>query len=147
MSKTNKNPYKTGNYAKLFAFLWNETKKNHGKGYTTRQSLTQFAISKLGMTESAAGHTLQVLLSPRETNSRGDCRGSFSAHGEVYFLEPLAKKDGEDRRYRLCWRKTALESRIRPKAKAKKKAKKKMTSILVKTKKVKSVEKSVEATA
>ena len=83
---------------------------------------------------SAAIATATVLLSPREVGAdqskatkgqilsgtgRGDCRGNFSAKGELYFMTPLARnadKDGvkPEQRFRWNWRKEALAPHSRP---------------------------------
>lgn len=104
---TNRSPYKRGNYAKLFAY-WQSEKK----GIATRQELVAYG-QKIGMSESEANASVTVILSPRETDGRGDCRGNLSAQGHLYFADPLAKVTGENRRFRLRWRKTELAKRTR----------------------------------
>lgn len=121
MSTKNKNPYKRGNYNKLFAYF-------KSKQVLTRQALIEYGVSELGMTETEASASATVILSPREVDGRGDCRGSFSAQGHLYFVEPLAKKKGEPKRFRLRYRKVALEPRQRPAVKSEVKAKVKKTS-------------------
>lgn len=114
MSKS-KNPYVRGNYQKLFAF-WQSEKR----GIATRQEMVAYGQS-IGMSESEAEASVTVILSPRESSERGDCRGNLSAQGQVYFADPCAKVKGEDRKFRLRWRTTELEKRTRtgeaPKAK------------------------------
>lgn len=106
----NKNPYARGNYFAMFAFWQTEC-----KGIVTKTQLVSYGTGKLGMTETAAVATATVMLSPREVDSdRGDCRGNFSAQGHVYFAQPLNKVKGEDRKYRLRFRKEELERRVRP---------------------------------
>jgi len=107
MSKRNKNPYKRGAYHALFAVM-------QASGIVTRSQLVS-AAQKEGMSESAANATVTVLLSPRETSGRGDCRGNISAQGHIYFVEKL-KKNGGEQRYRLRFRKTPLEPRTRASA-------------------------------
>jgi hypothetical protein len=103
----NKSPYKRGNYALLFAF-WQSEKK----GIATRQELVSYGQS-IGMKESEAEASATVILSPRQTDGRGDCRGNMSAQGHLYFADPLAKVKGENRRFRLRWRSEALPRRSR----------------------------------
>lgn len=104
---SNKSPYKRGNYAKLFAF-WQSDKK----GIATRQEIVAYGKS-IGMKETEAEASTTVILSPRQADGRGDCRGNLSAQGHVYFAEPLAKAKGEDRRFRLRWRNPVLAKRTR----------------------------------
>ena len=106
-----KNPYKRGNYAKLFEF-W----QSNCRGIATRQQLVAYGI-KIGMSETAAAASVTVILSPRETDGRGDCRGNYSAQGHVYFAKPCNKVKNEDRKLALRWRKTELEKFVRPDAK------------------------------
>ena len=130
MSNT-KNPYQRGNYSKLFAY-WQSEKK----GIVTRQEMIAFAMSKLGMKDTEAAASVTVILSPRESTTRegADPRGNFSAQGHLYFAEPLNKEKGEDRKFRLRWRKSELAKRTRNgevKAKAKKVAKPAKKSVKV----------------
>lgn len=104
---SNKSPYKRGNYAKLFSF-WQSEKK----GIATRQEIVSYGQS-IGMKETEAEASATVILSPRESDGRGDCRGNLSAQGHVYFAEPLAKAKGENRRFRLRWRNPPLAKRTR----------------------------------
>jgi hypothetical protein len=107
MSKKNANPYDPkSNYYKLFGY-WKK------KQVATRQEMIEHAMSTLGMTESAAKATVTVLLSPREKDGRGDCRGNFSAKGHVYYADTLNKKKGEAKRFRLRYRKQVMEPRSR----------------------------------
>lgn len=109
MSNT-KNPYQRGNYSKLFAYWQSEC-----KGIVTRQAMIAFAMSKLGMKDTEAAASVTVILSPRESTTRegADPRGNFSAQGHLYFAEPLNKEKGEDRKFRLRWRKSELAKRTR----------------------------------
>ena len=102
-----KQVYKRGNYAKLESF-WRSEKK----GIATRQERVADGVAN-GMTESEAGSSVTVLLSPRSADGRGDCRGNLSAQGHLYFAEPLAKAKGENRRFRFRMRATPLEKRSR----------------------------------
>lgn len=133
------------------------------KGIVTFMQLVEFYRSKEGgsKTISQAKATATVLLSPRQAaedqskakkgqiisvNGRGDCRGNFSAAGEVYFMEPLTRKvvDGakEPQRFRWNWRKVELASHARPVSEVKsektsKKAKKTVKTVQAKARKAK----------
>ena len=110
MSTKNKNPYNEGGkYGKIFAFV----KKAQ---VVTRQQVLDYAVKKLRMAKSAANAAVTVVLSPRASSKRGDCRGNMSAQGHLYYLDKLAKKPGEKQKLRLRWRKPALEPRTREKA-------------------------------
>lgn len=106
------NPYREGsNYHAGFAFM-------QKKQVITRSEVTA-AIMKGGLTdrankkdlEGAAKQSATVLLSPREKNGRGDCRGNLSSKGEVYFVEALKKVKGQEKKFRLRWRTKALSKR------------------------------------
>ena len=129
MSTKNQNPYRNGKqYFNLFGFI-------RGKQVVTRSEVLSHATDKLTMNETAANATVTVILSPREwdgkpadkdgtlhakvtrigedgkpvvTSSKGDCRGNMSAQGHVYFMEKLARKEGEEQRFRLRYYKTEL---------------------------------------
>lgn len=119
MSKKNANPYNENtNYGKLFGVM----KK---KQLFTRQDIMD-AASELEMSETGAAATVTVLLSPRETDGRGDCRGNMSAQGHVYYVEKMKRKtekvtdeDGNEKtvklpqKFRLRYRKEILEPRKR----------------------------------
>ena len=108
MSKKNANPYnEKSNYGKLFA-IWKKTQ------VITRSKLLE-AAKGLGMNDTAAAATVTVLLSPRKSDDicRGDCRGNFSAKGEVYYAEVLRRENGEEKRFRLRYRETPLKARTR----------------------------------
>jgi hypothetical protein len=126
MSKKNNNPYNAkSNYGKLFA-VWKKAQ------VMTRSGLME-AAKKLGMGDKAAAATVTVLISPRKSDDecRGDCRGNFSAKGHLYYADVLKRKAGEEKRFRLRYRATAMEPRNRQvkeetkavKAKVKSKAK------------------------
>ena len=111
MSKRS-NPYKRGNYNLIMAFIL--TFK--GKPFTKEQVIDH-AVNELKMTETGAKASVGVVLSPRQSSERGDCRGNFSAQGHLYFLARLKRKyskdeDGketkETQRYQLRWRKEPL---------------------------------------
>ena len=120
MSKSVKheNPYREGSdYHSAFALI-------QRKQVITRSELVQFLMSKSNKSEDAALATATVLLSPREKNSkRGDCRGNLSAMGHLYFVQPLNKVKGEEKKFRLRWRNKEMSRREyeRPSAKAAKK--------------------------
>ena len=115
MSSKNNNPYRVGSkYHDLFA----QVRK---KQVVTRQDLVEQGFSP---------HDVTVVLSPRaEGTGRGDCRGNMSAQGHVYYMEPLNKKKGETKRFRLRWRKTPLDAlkRVSKKVEAVKESKAKET--------------------
>lgn len=107
MSKSVKhsNPYRDGsNYNKLFGHL-------KVKQIVTKKELIDQA-KELGMTDSAATATATVILSPRESSKRGDCRGNASAQGHLYFIEKLGKKAGESQKFRLRWRTAPMEKLV-----------------------------------
>jgi hypothetical protein len=108
------NPYKRGNYLQIMAFIM-------GKGIMpfTRSEVMAYAKNELGMYEDNAKASVTVVMSPRESSERGDCRGNFSAMGHIYFLKPLKRKflkdaDGketevkEEQRFQLKFREVPL---------------------------------------
>jgi len=104
MSKGHKNPYRDGsNYAKAFAY-WQKIQ------VVTRSVMEAF-FGKLGLKTDAQKASSTVLLSPRKADGRGDCRGNFSAHGEVYYAEPLKHVKGQEKKFRLRWRMKVLARR------------------------------------
>ena len=112
MASKNTNPYREGTlYHTIFAAL----KKAQ---VATRSKLSEVA-QKAGKGDKAADAAVTVVLSPRAESKRGDCRGNMSAQGHLYFVQPLAKKGNDERKYRLRWRKPALEPRKRVKAEVK----------------------------
>ena len=99
MSKKNNNPYRDGSaYHAIFAAI------KEAKGIVTRQGLIDAGFSK---------HDVQVVLSPR-----AESRGNLSARSEVYFMDKLNKKKGEDQRFRLRFHKTPLDKLTRKSAKS-----------------------------
>jgi len=109
MSEKHENPYKRGDYRSIFAVI--------KKAQIVTRSAVVLAGGIQGKTEEAAGFTATVLLSPREKSNRGDCRGSISAMGHLYFMEKLPRKEikgvKEEQKFRLRWRKIALAPRVR----------------------------------
>lgn len=96
---TRENPYRNGSaYHKVFEAV---------------RAVGQKGISKKELHN--AGHKMAditVVLSPRETSSRGDCRGSLSSRGYIYFMEKKARRMiggmKEPQRFALRWRKEML---------------------------------------
>lgn len=118
------NPYREGsNYHTAFGLI-------QRKQVVTRSELVEFLMGK-GVVSTGKGKegneaaiaTATVLLSPREKGKRGDCRGNLSAMGHLYFMQPLKKIKGEEKKFRLRWRTKALARRDyeRPSVKAAKK--------------------------
>jgi len=75
-------------------------------------------VTEQGLVEAGFKlNDVRVVLSPRESSSRGDCRGNGSSQGHLYYAEQLKrnKVDGvkEDQRERLRWRPEPLEPRKR----------------------------------
>lgn len=115
MNKTVKheNPYRGGSkYHLAFGMI-------QRKQILTRSEVVEFLMGK-GVVSTGKGKdgneaalaTATVLLSPREKNSkRGDCRGNLSAMGHLYFMQPLKKIKGEEKKFRLRWRTKALARR------------------------------------
>lgn len=111
------NPYRDGsNYHLAFGLI-------QKKQVVTRSEIVAFLNKKASLGDNAAIATATVLLSPREMDGRGDCRGNLSAKGEFYFVQPLKKIKGQERKFRLRWRSKALDKRDyeRPSTKASKK--------------------------
>lgn len=103
MSKKNKNPYRDGSaYNSVFA-IWQKA-----------QVVTEQELIDAGCKKADIG---VVVRSPRETSTRGDCRGNRSCQGHLYYAELLKRKvvNGvkEVQKYRLRWRPVALEPRSR----------------------------------
>jgi hypothetical protein len=112
MSKKHVNPYREGsNYHMAFGLI-------QKKQVVTRSEIVAFLMGKgvvskgKGRTgEEAAIATATVLLSPRAKDGRGDCRGNLSAMGHIYFMQPLNKVKGTERKFRLRWREKELSRR------------------------------------
>ena len=103
MSKKNENPYRKGSaYHAIFGY-WQK------KQVVTEQELIDAGFKKTDINV--------VVKSPRESSTRGDCRGNISCQGHLYYAELLKRKVvkgvKEVQRYRLRWRKVALEPRKR----------------------------------
>jgi len=118
--KAHENPYKRGSYKAIFDFA-----QRRGNRPVKRSELVDFAMKDLNMTEGAAKAAVGVILSPRQSSERGDCRGNFSAQGHLYYFLPLAKRKtkddegkekAEELRLVLRWRTEALSAHTRPKA-------------------------------
>jgi len=101
------NPYREGQYHEEFAFIMK-------KQYVTRKDVLDFTLQKFGKYKPA---DVTVLLSPRKSSTRGDCRGNISAQGGLYYMEKLPRqvKAGvkEPQKFRLRWREKVLEPRTR----------------------------------
>jgi len=98
MSKKHENPYREGcAYHRVFE----DWRKSGNVGMSR---------TELHKNHSVADVT--VVLSPRETSKRGDCRGNYSAQGHIYFAA-TRKVEDEEKRFVLRWRKTELEPRVR----------------------------------
>lgn len=127
MSKKRQNPYREGSaYSKVFTDL-----RSAGQKGVSRKELIDLGHSP---------HDVTVILSPRaEGESKGDCRGSISAQGHIYFVS--VKRKDNVKRHVLRWRKTELEPLKRqPKAKIEQK------KVANKAAKGKSTKKTSEAT-
>jgi hypothetical protein len=102
MASKNRNPYRKGSkYAEIFEFI-------RANQVVTRAQLLEAGFPVADVT---------VVLSPRAeglSTRGGDCRGNYSAQGHVYFMDKLNKKKGEAKKFRLRYRKVALDQRIRP---------------------------------
>ena len=109
----------------------------------TKGELVAF-LQSIGKTERAAVETAVVLLSPRESSKRGDCRGNISnPWGHMAYNEKLARRQvngkKEAQRFRFRLRKEALEPRKRGESNAiasKKVASKAKAPVKAKQKKV-----------
>lgn len=117
MSKSNnRNPYHRGNYQ--LGFAWMQKNQVFARSELVAYLMTLKDRKGKNLGENAAMATATVLLSPRKVDSkRGDCRGNYSAEGHMYYVEPLRKEKGDEKRFRLFYRKDALTPRPRPDAK------------------------------
>jgi hypothetical protein len=104
------NPFrKESIYHAGFSF-WQE------KQVVTRSQLAN-TIEETGLTNRAnpeekhraAILSATILLSPRKTSNRGDCRGNVSTYGHLYYADPLKKIKGEEKKFKLTWRKSPLD--------------------------------------
>jgi hypothetical protein len=85
----------------------------------TKQELIQYMMDELGMDHEHATYKAIILLTPRETSERGDCRGHTSNRwGHIAYNEKLPRRivDGkkEPQRYRFRFRDVELEPRMYP---------------------------------
>ena len=95
-----------GNYGVVSAYMQKQ------KIYTKSQIVGQFV--KLDLSETACLASAVVLLSPRETSNRGDCRGNMSnPWGHLAYNEKLHKEDGVEQKFRFRWRTKAMSPRKR----------------------------------
>ena len=113
MSKTRENPYsirRSGSYKDLFD-CW---RKNRS---LSRQAMVAYCLSKLGMSIDSTNADVTVIVSPRLTSTRGDCRGNKSSAGHLYYAEKMPRKwragVREPQKFRLRWRKHELPPRKR----------------------------------
>lgn len=111
MSKIrHENPYREGTYNKLFA-IWQK------KQVITRQEFINDGVKATGETVERIGFSVNVLLSPRKTSKRGDCRGNGSARGDKHYAEKLGRQVRagvkEPQKFRLRWRDIPLERKTR----------------------------------
>lgn len=105
-SKRHENPYRAGDYNKAFEYL-------QKKQIVTIAEFRKYIVDTLGKTETAAKAMVTVILSPRKSSKRGDCRGNLSSAGHLYFMAKLGRKVRagvkDPQRFKLCWREVALE--------------------------------------
>lgn len=99
-----------GDYAKITAWM----KK---KQIYTRSEVIAF-LKSIGKSEGGASATATVMLSPRLSSTRGDCRGNMSnPWGHLAYNDKFARKtkDGvkEEQKFRFRYRKVALEANTR----------------------------------
>ena len=115
MSHKKTNPYKRGNYHDLFSFI--QSKRIVTISQVIDEAVKLVTAKGKKVILRAIQGSVTVLLSPRESSTRGDCRGNISAMGHIYYMEKLARKmvDGnkEEQRFRLRFRGTPLEPRTR----------------------------------
>ena len=85
------------------------------KGIVTRSGIVKFIMEK-GKKLGAATATASVFLSPRKATTRKgcDCRGNFSSQGHKYFMQPLNKVAGQERKFKFSLRAKELARHIRP---------------------------------
>jgi hypothetical protein len=119
-----------GAYGKVTAWM----KK---KQVYTRTEVVDFTRT-LGKSEAGCSATATVMLSPRLTSSRGDCRGNMSnPWGHLAYNDKLPRKAKsgvkEEQKFRFRYRKEAMEPNSRY-TKVKIEAKKVATKAVTKTK-------------
>jgi hypothetical protein len=116
MSEKHENPYRDGLFHGVFAYM-------KQKQVYTRDELMTFTQEKLGKTKAQASAAVTILLSPRKTSKRGDCRGNLACRGEIHYNEKLARevKGGVKgpKKFRLRWRDPVLPRRTREVAEVK----------------------------
>jgi len=90
-----------GNYGVVSAWM------QKTRIYTKSQVVAEFA--KLGLSEKASLASAVVLLSPRKSSNRGDCRGNMSnPWGHLAYNEKLHRKAGEEQKFMFRWRVKAM---------------------------------------
>lgn len=106
-----KNWYRRGLFHDVFGFM--KTKQ-----VFTRAELMEYTENVLGKTKAEASAVVTILLSPRLTSTRGDCRGNVAAQGHLYYVEKMGRKvvrgTKEPQKFRLRYRVKELEPRCRP---------------------------------
>ena len=116
MSTVHINPYRDGLFHGVFGYM-------KQKQVYTRDELMAFAQDKMGKTKAQASAVVTILLSPRKTSKRGDCRGNVACRGEIHYNEKLARevKNGVKgpKKFRLRWRDPILSRRTREVAEVK----------------------------
>lgn len=113
MSKKNAKLPGKGDYGEITAYM-------SKRQVYTKSELIEFAIKNCHKGEAAAIGTAVVMLSPRETSNRGDCRGNISnPWGHIAYNEKLIRKINketgkpEEQRFRIRRRKVELEPKLR----------------------------------
>jgi hypothetical protein len=106
----NKNPYLNpyrdeSKYALGFEAMRGFRTKSKKAAPFTKDELVA-ACAEVGLKKDG----VVVLMSPTKKSERGDCRGNRSAAGHVYYVERLAKKEGEPRQFKFAWRPEILPS-------------------------------------
>ena len=105
-----KNWYRRGLFHDVFGFM--KTKQ-----VFTRAELMEYTQNVLGKTKAEASAVVTILLSPRLTSNRGDCRGNVAAQGHLYYVEKMGRKVirgiREPQKFRLRYRVKVLEPRNR----------------------------------
>lgn len=156
MSKTNENPYRAGTDYHIGFKAWKS------KQVITRTALVATLVDLITAARAAvesvpkhmkkryrtidayrsaeaigkaASATATVILSPRAVGTtKGDPRGNASSMGHLYFAEPLKAVVGEEKRFRLRFRKEALDRLTIERPSAKKKTATKTAKAAPKTK-------------